>query len=182
MRAEKVGADTVLAHIVAMVAAARRSRAPIQRIADTVAGYFVPVVIAIAIAAFAAWAIWGLPPAFAYALIVAVSVVIIACPCALGLATPMSIMVGIGKGAGSAVLIKSAEALVRMEKVDTCQLRGKIVPFCGVKVYQSRQTKSLGLRRVISAAEKRLERSGSRFSAADGAVLIRTYHPPQLER
>jgi len=119
MRAEKVGADTVLAHIVAMVAAAQRSRAPIQRIADTVAGYFVPAVLAVAIAAFAAWAVWGPPPALAYALIAAVSVVIIACPCALGLATPMSIMVGVGKGAGAGVLIKSAEALERMEKVDT---------------------------------------------------------------
>ncbi|MEO6380736.1 MAG: heavy metal translocating P-type ATPase, partial [Nitrobacter sp.] len=119
MRAEKVGADTVLAHIVAMVASAQRSRAPIQRIADTVAGYFVPAVVAVAIAAFAAWAVWGPPPALAYALIAAVSVVIIACPCALGLATPMSIMVGVGKGAGAGVLIKSAEALERMEKVDT---------------------------------------------------------------
>ncbi len=119
IRAEKVGADTVLAHIVAMVAAAQRSRAPIQRIADTVAGYFVPAVLAVAIAAFAAWAVWGPPPALAYALIAAVSVVIIACPCALGLATPMSIMVGVGKGAGAGVLIKSAEALERMEKVDT---------------------------------------------------------------
>ena len=117
MRAEKVGADTVLARIVDMVASAQRSRAPIQRIADTVAGYFVPAVLAIAIVAFLAWAVWG--PAPAYALIAAVSVVIIACPCALGLATPMSIMVGVGKGAGAGVLIKSAESLERMEKVDT---------------------------------------------------------------
>jgi len=119
IRAEKVGGDTVLARIVAMVAEAQHSRAPIQRIADTVAGYFVPAVLAIAIAAFAAWAVWGPSPALAYALIAAVSVVIIACPCALGLATPMSIMVGVGKGAGAGVLIKSAEALERMEKVDT---------------------------------------------------------------
>jgi Cu+-exporting ATPase len=119
IRAEKVGADTVLARIVAMVAEAQHSRAPIQRIADTVAGYFVPAVLAIAIAAFVAWAVWGPSPAFAYALIAAVSVVIIACPCALGLATPMSIMVGVGKGAGAGVLIKSAESLERMEKVDT---------------------------------------------------------------
>jgi P-type Cu+ transporter len=117
--AEKIGADSVLARIVAMVAEAQRSRAPIQRMADTVAGYFVPAVLAVAIAAFAAWAIWGPAPALAYALIAAVSVVIIACPCALGLATPMSIMVGVGKGAGAGVLIKSAEALERMEKVDT---------------------------------------------------------------
>jgi Cu+-exporting ATPase len=119
IRAEKIGSDTVLAHIVAMVAAAQRSRAPIQRIADTVAGYFVPAVLAAAIIAFAVWAAWGPAPALAYALIAAVSVVIIACPCALGLATPMSIMVGVGKGAGAGVLIKSAESLERMEKVDT---------------------------------------------------------------
>jgi Cu+-exporting ATPase len=119
IRADKIGADTVLAHIVAMVAEAQRSRAPIQRIADTVAGYFVPAVLAVAIAAFAAWATWGPPPALAYALIAAVSVVIIACPCALGLATPMSIMVGVGKGASAGVLIKSAESLERMEKVNT---------------------------------------------------------------
>ena len=119
IHAETVGAGTVLARIVAMVAEAQRSRAPIQRIADTVAGYFVPAVLAIAIAAFIGWAVWGPPPAFSYALIAAVSVVIIACPCALGLATPMSIMVGVGKGAGAGVLIKSAESLERMEKVNT---------------------------------------------------------------
>ena len=119
IRAEKVGAATMLARIVAMVAEAQHSRAPIQRIADTVAGYFVPAVLAIAVAAFAGWAVWGPSPAFGYALIAAVSVVIIACPCALGLATPMSIMVGVGKGAGAGVLIKSAESLEVMEKVDT---------------------------------------------------------------
>jgi Cu+-exporting ATPase len=119
MRAEKVGADTMLARIVHMVAEAQRSRAPIQRLADIVSAWFVPAVILIAIAAFAAWMIWGPPPAFAYALVAAVSVVIIACPCALGLATPMSIMVGVGKGATAGVLIKNAEALERFEKVDT---------------------------------------------------------------
>jgi len=102
-----------------MVAEAQRSRAPIQRMADTVAGYFVPAVLAVAVAAFIGWAVWGPPPALAYALIAAVSVVIIACPCALGLATPMSIMVAVGKGAEVGVLIKSAEALERMERVDT---------------------------------------------------------------
>jgi Cu+-exporting ATPase len=119
MRAEHVGAETMLARIVAMVADAQRSRAPIQRLADVVAGWFVPAVVAIALAAFIGWAIVGPPPALAYALIAAVSVLIIACPCALGLATPMSIMVGVGKGAGIGVLIRSAEALERLEKVDT---------------------------------------------------------------
>jgi Cu+-exporting ATPase len=119
MRADKVGSDTMLARIVAMVAEAQRSRAPIQRMADTVSGYFVPAVIAVAVLAFVAWAIWGPSPALSYGMIAAVSVLIIACPCALGLATPMSIMVGVGKGAGAGVLIKSAEALERMERVDT---------------------------------------------------------------
>ncbi len=119
MRAEKVGADTMLQRIVTMVAEAQRSRAPIQRLADLAAGWFVPAVLVVAVAAFVAWAIWGPAPALAYGLIAAVSVLIIACPCALGLATPMSIGVGVGKGAGAGVLIKSAEALERMEKVDT---------------------------------------------------------------
>ena len=119
MRAEKVGADTMLSRIVTMVAEAQRSRAPIQRMADRVAGWFVPAVLVCAIAAFAAWAAFGPSPALAYGLIAAVSVLIIACPCALGLATPMSIGVGVGKGAGAGILIKSAEALERMEKVDT---------------------------------------------------------------
>jgi Cu+-exporting ATPase len=119
MRAGKIGADTMLSRIVAMVAEAQRSRAPIQRLADKVSGWFVPAVIAAALLAFAVWAVWGPPPALAYGLIAAVSVLIIACPCALGLATPMSIGVGVGKGAGAGVLIKSAEALERMGKVDT---------------------------------------------------------------
>ena len=119
MRAEKVGADTMLARIVQMVAEAQRSRAPIQRLADIVSGWFVPAVILAAIVAFVAWMIFGPPPAFSYALVAAVSVVMIACPCALGLATPMSIMVGVGKGATAGVLIKNAEALERFEKIDT---------------------------------------------------------------
>ena len=119
MRADKVGRDTVLAQIVQMVAQAQRSRAPIQRLADQVSAWFVPAVIAVAILAFAAWAIWGPEPRFAYGLVAAVSVLIIACPCALGLATPMSIMVGVGRGAQSGVLIKSAEALERFERVNT---------------------------------------------------------------
>jgi len=119
MRAEKVGRDTLLSQIVQMVAQAQRSRAPIQRLADQVAGWFVPTVIAAAIDAFAAWAMVGPEPRFALGLVAAVSVLIIACPCALGLATPMSIMVGVGRGAQGGVLIKNAEALERMEKVDT---------------------------------------------------------------
>ena len=119
MRAEKVGADTLLAQIVHMVATAQRSRAPIQRVADQVAGWFVPVVIGVAALAFVAWLVWGPAPAFSYAFIAAVAVLIIACPCALGLATPMSIMVGVGRGAQLGVLIRDAEALERMEKVDT---------------------------------------------------------------
>ncbi len=119
MRAEKVGRDTMLAKIVQMVAQAQRSRAPIQRLADRVSGWFVPLVIAVALAAFSAWAWFGPEPPYAYGLMAAVSVLIIACPCALGLATPMSIMVGVGRGARAGILIKNAEALERMERVDT---------------------------------------------------------------
>jgi Cu+-exporting ATPase len=119
MRAERVGSETMLAQIVEMVAQAQRSRAPIQRLADRVSAYFVPAVVGIAVLAFAAWALWGPPPAMAHALVAAVAVLIIACPCALGLATPMSIQVGVGRGAQAGVLIKNAEALERFEKVDT---------------------------------------------------------------
>jgi Cu+-exporting ATPase len=119
MRADKVGRDTLLAQIVQMVAQAQRSRAPIQRLADRVAGWFVPTVIVVALAAFGAWAWFGPEPKMAFGLVAAVSVLIIACPCALGLATPMSIMVGVGRGAQAGVLIKNAEALERMEKIDT---------------------------------------------------------------
>lgn len=119
MRADKVGRDTLLSQIVQMVADAQRSRAPIQRLADRVAGWFVPTVIIVALIAFGAWAWFGPEPRLAYGLVAAVSVLIIACPCALGLATPMSIMVGVGRGAQAGVLIKSAEALERLEKIDT---------------------------------------------------------------
>jgi P-type Cu+ transporter len=119
MRADKVGRDTLLSQIVKMVAEAQRSRAPIQRLADQVAGWFVPVVIIIALIAFGVWAYFGPEPRMAFGLVAAVSVLIIACPCALGLATPMSIMVGVGRGAQAGVLIKNAEALERMEKIDT---------------------------------------------------------------
>jgi Cu+-exporting ATPase len=119
MRAERVGRDTMLGRIVQLVVQAQRSRAPIQRLADQVSGWFVPLVIAVAVLAFASWATFGPQPRFAFGLVAALSVLIIACPCALGLATPMSIMVGVGRGAGSGVLIRNAEALERLEKIDT---------------------------------------------------------------
>ena len=119
MKAEKVGSDTLLSQIIKMVNDASRSRAPIQKLADTVSGYFVPIVVIIAAITFAVWAIWGPEPAYVYALVNAIAVLIIACPCALGLATPMSVMVGVGKGAQNGVLIKNAEALEKMDKVDT---------------------------------------------------------------
>ncbi len=119
MKAEKVGGDTLLSQIIHMVNDASRSRAPIQNLADKVSGYFVPVVVIISLITFAIWAIWGPEPAYVYALVNAIAVLIIACPCALGLATPMSVMVGVGKGAQNGVLIKNAEALEKMNKVNT---------------------------------------------------------------
>ena len=118
MQAEQVGAGTMLAKIVSLVASAQRSRAPIQRLADRVAGWFVPIVISVAVLAFFVWLIWGPSPSLDYAIIVGVTVLIIACPCALGLATPMSVMVGVGRGASAGVLIRDAEALERLEKVE----------------------------------------------------------------
>ncbi len=119
MRAEKVGSETLLARIVAMVAEAQRSRAPIQKLADMVAGYFVPAVVTVAVAAFIVWWVWGPEPRLAHAIVSAVAVLIIACPCALGLATPIAVMVGTGRGAMAGVLIRNAEALEVMEKIDT---------------------------------------------------------------
>ncbi len=119
VRADRIGADTVLARIVQLVSEAQRSRAPIQRLADRVAGWFVPAVIGVASLAFAAWMVLGPEPRLAHALVAAVSVLIIACPCALGLATPMSVTVGIGRGAGLGILIRDAEALQRLERMDT---------------------------------------------------------------
>ncbi|WP_426431409.1 heavy metal translocating P-type ATPase [Winogradskyella sp. HB-48] len=119
MKAEKVGSDTLLSQIIHMVNDASRSRAPIQNLADKVSGYFVPVVVIISLITFAIWAIWGPEPAYVYALVNAIAVLIIACPCALGLATPMSVIVGVGKGAQNGVLIKNAEALEKMNKVNT---------------------------------------------------------------
>ena len=117
MRAERIGSETVLAQIVQMVADAQRSRAPIQKLADTVSGYFVPAVIGVAVITFVVWSIFGPAPAMAYALVNAVSVLIIACPCALGLATPMSIMVGVGRAAQAGILVKNAQAIEVTEKV-----------------------------------------------------------------
>ncbi len=119
MKAEKVGSETLLSQIIHMVNDASRSRAPIQKLADTVSGYFVPIVVIISLITFVVWAIWGPEPTYVYALVNAIAVLIIACPCALGLATPMSVMVGVGKGAQNGVLIKNAEALEKMDKVDT---------------------------------------------------------------
>jgi Cu+-exporting ATPase len=119
MRAERIGEATLLARIVALVAAAQRSRAPIQKLADTVAGWFVPIVLAVAMAAFIVWSIFGPPPSLGFGLVAAISVLLIACPCALGLATPMSVMVGTGRGARDGVLVRNAEAIQRMECVDT---------------------------------------------------------------
>lgn len=119
MKAEKVGNDTLLSQIIKMVNDASRSRAPIQRLADTISGYFVPIVVMVSILTFIIWAVWGPEPVYVYALVNAIAVLIIACPCALGLATPMSVMVGVGKGAQQGVLIKNAEALEKMNTVDT---------------------------------------------------------------
>jgi P-type Cu+ transporter len=151
MRAERVGRDTLLARIVAMVAEAQRSRAPIQALADIVSGWFVPAVVAVAVVAFIVWSILGPPPAMSYALLAAVAVLIIACPCALGLATPMSIMVGTGRGARFGVLFKNAEALELMEKVDTL-----IVDKTG--------TLTLGKPRLVAATA---------IGAVDGDELLR---------
>ena len=119
MHAERVGAQTLLAQIVMMVGAAQRSRAPIQRLADRLAEFFVPAVVTVAVLAFIGWSVWGPEPRLALALVSSVAVMIIACPCALGLATPMAVMVGTGRGAGAGVLVKNAEALELLERVDT---------------------------------------------------------------
>jgi Cu+-exporting ATPase len=196
MRAEKVGRETLLSQIVQMVATAQRSRAPIQRLADQVSAWFVPTVIAVALIAFAAWAIFGPEPRFAFGLVAAVSVLIIACPCALGLATPMSIMVGVGRGAQAGVLIKNAEALERMEKVDTLVIdktgtltEGKpkvmaIVPAPGFDEAQVLQLAAsvergsehpLAAAIVAAAAERKLELSPtSAFDSPAGKGVIGT--------
>jgi len=175
MRAVKVGRDTMLARIVAMVADAQRSRAPIQRLADRVAGYFVPLVIAIAMVAFVAWSIWGPPPSMGYGLIAAVAVLIIACPCALGLATPMSIMVGIGRGAQSGILIKNAEALERMEKVEVL-----VVDKTGTLT--EGQPKVIAIRTAADISESELLRLSASIERASEHPLARAIVLAATER
>jgi Cu+-exporting ATPase len=202
MRADKVGRDTLLSQIVQMVASAQRSRAPIQRLADQVSAWFVPTVITVAIIAFAAWATFGPEPRFAYGLVAAVSVLIIACPCALGLATPMSIMVGVGRGAQAGVLIKNAEALERMEKIDTLVIdktgtltegKPKVVAFSSASGFDEAQVLQLAasVERgsehplaaaiVAAAAERKLELSpAGDFNAPSGKGVVGTVDGKQL--
>lgn len=163
MRATGVGKNTMLAKIVQMVAEAQRSRAPIQRLADRVAGWFVPAVVVIAVGTFVAWAIWGPPPALAYALVNAIAVLIIACPCALGLATPMSIMTGTGKGAQHGILIRNAEALETLEKIDTL-------------VVDKTGTLTLGKPDLVSVAPHG-ERAEADLLSAVAAVEMGSEHP-----
>ena len=163
IRAEKIGADTLLARIVQMVADAQRSRAPIQKVADTVAGYFVPAVIGIAVLTFIAWNIWGPDPRMAYALVNAVAVLIIACPCALGLATPMSIMVASGKGATAGVLFRDAEAIEIMRKVDTL-------------VVDKTGTLTAG-RPELAATEPVTEMSGDELLRLTASLELASEHP-----
>ena len=202
MRADKIGRDTLLSQIVQMVASAQRSRAPIQRLADQVSAWFVPAVIAVALLAFAAWAMFGPEPRFAFGLVAAVSVLIIACPCALGLATPMSIMVGVGRGAQAGVLIKNAEALERMEKIDTLVIdktgtltegKPKVVAvkpapgFDEAKVLQLAASVERGSEHplaaaiVAAAAERNLELSPVRdFNSPVGKGVIGTIEDKRL--
>ena len=172
MRAERVGADTLLAQIVRMVADAQRSRAPIQRLADIVAGYFVPAVVVCAVLAFIGMVRAGPSPALAHAIVAAVAVLIIACPCALGLATPMSIMVGTGRGASAGVLVRDAEALELLEKVDTLVVdktgtltEGKPALTAAVRARAVRRGRIAAARRVASNARANI-RSARRSSRA----------------
>ena len=176
IEAQKVGRDTMLSQIVQLVAEAQRSRAPIQRLADQVSGWFVPAVIVVALLAFAAWGIWGPEPRFSYGLVAAVAVLIIACPCALGLATPMSIMVGVGRGAQAGVLIKNAEALEHMEKVDTLVVdktgtltEGKPAVTAVVPAPASPRPRCCGSRRASSGPASTRSRSPSSPPRRSGA-------------
>jgi P-type Cu+ transporter len=179
MRADKVGRDTLLSQIVQMVADAQRSRAPIQRLADLVASWFVPVVIVVALMAFAAWAIFGPEPRMPLGLVAAVSVLIIACPCALGLATPMSIMVGVGRGAQAGVLIKNAEALERLERIDTLVVdktgtltegRPKVVSIAAIAGFEANEVLRLAAS-VERSSEHPLARAIMR-AAEERAVIL----------
>ena len=202
MRADKIGRDTLLSQIVQMVASAQRSRAPIQRLADQVSAWFVPTVIVVALIAFAAWATFGPEPRFAYGLVAAVSVLIIACPCALGLATPMSIMVGVGRGAQAGVLIKNAEALERMENIDTLVIdktgtltegKPKVVAvssgsgFDETQVLQLAASVERGSEHplaaaiIAAAAERKLELSSAEdFNAPSGKGVVGTVDGKRL--
>src|SRR5713226_4005755 len=161
MRAERVGNETLLSQIVAMVASAQRSRAPIQRLADKISGYFVPAVITIAALTFFGWAMFGPEPRFAYGLVNAVAVLIIACPCALGLATPMSIMVGVGRGAREGILVKNAEALETLEKVDVVVVDKTGTLTEGkprlVKIVTAQGLEENELLRIVASLEQRSE-------------------------
>jgi Cu+-exporting ATPase len=174
MRADRIGRDTMLSRIVQMVAEAQRSRAPIQRLADQVSGWFVPAVILVAVAAFIAWSVFGPEPRMAFGLIAAVSVLIIACPCALGLATPMSIMVGVGRGAQLGVLIKNAESLERMEKVDTIVVdktgtltegKPKVVAFIAADTRDANE-----VLRIAASLEQQSEHPLAKAVVAEAAV------------
>ena len=167
MEAQRVGSDTLLAQIVRMVGEAQRSRAPIQRLADTVAGWFVPAVIAVAVVTFVVWAVVGPEPRLAHALVNAVAVLIIACPCALGLATPMSIMVGTGRGAELGVLFRNAEALEVLEKVDTLVVDKTGTLTEGKPALVDRR-RARRLRRSRAAAPRRQPRARQRASARGG--------------
>jgi P-type Cu+ transporter len=202
MRAERVGSETVLAQIVRMVSEAQRSRAPIQRLADVVASYFVPAVVAVAVLSFVAWAVWGPSPRLAHGLVNAVAVLIIACPCALGLATPMAIMVGTGRGASAGVLIKNAEALETLEKVDTLVVDKtgtltegkprvtKIVPTAGtneeevLRVAASLERGSehpLAVAILLAAAERKIAPNDAQaFRAISGKGVIGTLEGKQV--
>ena len=175
MRAEKIGKDTLLAQIVALVSAAQRSQAPIQRLADRVARWFVPGVIAVAALAFTGWLVWGPAPALAHALVAAVTVLIIACPCALGLATPMSIMVAVGRGAQEGVLINNAAALERLEKVDTVVIDKTGTLTEGRPQVTAMQTAPGIADQVLLGIAQGLERN----SEHPLAQAVRTYSIPQ---
>ena len=166
MHAERVGNETFLAQIVKLVSEAQRSRAPMQRLADTVAGYFVPAVIVAALLTFAGWALLGPEPRFAHALIAAVAVLIIACPCALGLATPMSIMVAVGRGAHAGILVRNAEALETLAKVDTL-----VVDKTGTLTEGKPQITDIEVAEGSGLSQRRLARAGCKCGTSERASV-----------